>query len=148
MDIKKEIDVLNRQIGGRTANKSDNRFLICKISDILKALNYRDESRFREIVDKLLESNQKHESLENSIKDLRFNHVENVNRIRDLQKIFANRSKVQPELKPCPFCGNVGIHKSEDGHGFIYYRCRKCSARSGSNKIEAYALDNWNKRLI
>lgn len=56
------------------------------------------------------------------------------------------------ELKPCPFCGGLGVLNNENNRVFSFVKCVQCGAESGLVKVSAEycadekAVENWNRR--
>lgn len=56
------------------------------------------------------------------------------------------------ELKPCPFCGGLGILNNETKRIVSFVKCIQCGAESGMVKVSAeYCADEkaaeaWNRR--
>jgi Lar family restriction alleviation protein len=59
---------------------------------------------------------------------------------------------MDPELKPCPFCGSTDVHLIENGYGKseVSITCKDCNVWvdhmfDAMSKEEAIAL--WNRRV-
>ena len=52
------------------------------------------------------------------------------------------------ELKPCPFCGEVGeyLEVDEDRYGGWFVTCGECGASIGNPDEKEWAEESWNKR--
>lgn len=51
-------------------------------------------------------------------------------------------------LKPCPFCGNTNIVRSDDNYGCFWTICDDCGACTGESGIRSQeeADERWNRR--
>lgn len=140
MDIKEEIRKLRPNATGSFTPDQWNQ--LSSVLDILDELKNIIDIE----VDEISKLNQKQESLENSIKDLRFNHVESVNLVRAIQEQLKN-PEPQAELKPCPFCESDKIAIKENG-GFYRGHCGRCDSCGPCCVTEKSAGDKWNRRSI
>jgi Lar family restriction alleviation protein len=52
------------------------------------------------------------------------------------------------ELKPCPFCGNIGSFWSTDQCQTLYATCIFCGARTVDCDTPEEAISAWNRRAI
>lgn len=60
---------------------------------------------------------------------------------------MTRKEPAEPELKPCPFCGNSATtHDTgcDTGH---YITCGKCYVRVGNFDTKETAIESWNKRV-
>lgn len=57
------------------------------------------------------------------------------------------------KLKPCPFCGGMGILNNESDKIVSYVKCLTCGAETGLIKVSAEyssddkAIEAWNRRV-
>ena len=65
----------------------------------------------------------------------------------------TGKKRVQPELKPCPFCGGEAHRMTTECGGFGtnesgVISCSKCGARGPESIISWQAIyEGWNKRV-
>lgn len=56
------------------------------------------------------------------------------------------------KLKPCPFCGGMGVLNNEECRTVSYVKCLTCGAETGLVKVSAEyssddkAIEAWNRR--
>lgn len=57
------------------------------------------------------------------------------------------------KLKPCPFCGGMGILNNEKNRTVSFVKCIQCGAESGIVHVSAeycadeQAIEAWNRRI-
>jgi hypothetical protein len=66
---------------------------------------------------------------------------------------MEEKTTPDPEIKPCPFCGSVGILEeveSEDGYRFDVYciNSQYCGGTTSRCRTAAKAIEFWNRRVI
>ena len=128
MDILKEIQVLNHQIGQRKPCKGDNRFLIVQIATILEELSKEQESLIIAI-----------DGLNTGL----------TNHHQDNDRHLHKPTIPEEELKPCPFCKATGesIEMEHNTNRSRYFRrCAACKAEGPIGYDEFSADSNWNRR--
>ena len=52
-----------------------------------------------------------------------------------------------PELKSCPFCGNIDIELNFMASGHYRIGCRKCNVNTGGYFTKETAIKAWNRRV-
>ena len=64
-------------------------------------------------------------------------------------RVSVTLTPVEPELKPCPFCGGEAQAKHTDGsfgHDHVWVRCLHCPAQTMAMDTEVEAIAAWNRR--